>query len=530
MPESTSGSELLDRQEREELLHLLNEETRRRHDNPLRYWRPHPKQARFLNSPKKIRIFCGGNQSGKTSAGVILGISHAYGYRIWEVPDLDLRPNAAGLLDLPARESVPRSAWLLNAKGQPLRVPNTGMVVTGLAARRGVGECIWPKLEDLWPPALKLSPRWAMGGVPASVVLPNGSKILFGSAEQTDLSTEAIVLDWAWYDEPIPQRIHTGIQRGLIRNFGPTWMTYTPLGTRGAWIHHDFIAPALRGDLDNVEYLEIFMRDNPHLDPAAIDEFERDPSMSEAERAARLYGKSQHLALRVVPQFLNTEPYVVEPHELPAEWPRLQCVDPHTARPWAMIWLAIDPMGKFWVYREWPEIDYSKIKSHDHSFQEYAGLIRNIEGKRAPTWRVMDPNFGVQRRASLKGMTERSIQEEMRAYGLHFDCRVDDGQARTVGLLNDLLTYDRKRPLSPDNYPKIIVFSSCTNTIAALLHASYIEPKGTNRKPEVISEEFKDFLDCLRYATAYERPSLTESYSYFEPTAGRDDQLIEDDF
>jgi hypothetical protein len=501
------------RSEQEQLYHQLAEQERRRHENPLRYLKPHPKQRQFLDDPARRRFFVGGNRSGKTTCGWMEAIAHAYGYKFWEVDNLELIGDGRGGHDLPPRENIPIKHWIRNARGQVLDVPNTGFILTGLSARRGLGETIYAKFLEIWPESCKVHPYFMMGGVPASIQFTNGSRALCGSGEQQELSTEGVEISWAWVDEPIPQRIYGGLWRGLLRHGGRIWFTFTPMGAKAAWITHNFIIPHKAGLIKDVSVLTIFMSENPHLDPKNIEDFKNDPTFTEAERQARLYGKPEHLTSRVWSSFVHGKPYVVSPREPPGDWDRIMVVDPHTARPWAIIWAALDPLGNYVIYREWPEEDYSKLKSSEMTYREYAALIRHLEGKERIKWRVIDPNYGIQRRRNM-GFVERSIKEEMGDYGIVFDERVDDNLERGIGAVADLLYVDPKRALSPDNCPGIIVEDHCLNTINSLLNFAYIESHNPLRKSEKVSEEWKDFADCVRYMAVYDRPDLGSSYSY----------------
>lgn len=473
---------------------------------------PTSKQRLFLESEARIVILLGGNQIGKTTVGWANALAHTYGYRFWEVDDLALHFNGR-THDLPSRDRVPAKYWVRNAKGDPLRVPNCGFIVTGLAARRGIGDVLYEKFQELWPKTAKIDKYYMMGGVPSSFTFPNGSKIVFGSGEQTELNTEGITLNWAWIDEPVPQRIYSGLWRGLLRNFGRIFFTLTPLGARAAWIHNDLISK--RSSETSVETIQAGMADNPYLDPDAIREFEKDPSFSESERQARVFGKFEHLSSRVWPCFHDGAPYVIEPFAIPRDWPRLLVVDPHSARPWAMAWAAISPSGVLYFYREHPEEEYTKLTTSVMTIQDYALLIRRLEGKEDVKWRVIDPNYGIQRRLHL-GFIQRSIQEEIGEYGLAFDERVDDSLERGLAVVGDMLKYDESRDLSPDNMPKILIFNTCRNLIAALNNFAYVDSKSPDRRSERMSEEFKDFADVVRYAAVYERPNLTDSFSYLE--------------
>lgn len=501
---------------------LLIEKEQRQRRNPLRFLKPHQKQDQFLETLARIAIFLGANQSGKTVAGLMKAIAHSYGYKFWQVEDLDLVTGPNGKLDLPRRDAVPSKFWVRRGDGLPIAIPNRGIVLTGLSARRGLGECIWPTFLDWWPTDLKVHTRYMMSGVPAQITLPNASSWSFGSGEQAELSTEAFTAHWAWCDEPVPQKFWTGLWRGLVRNFGPAWFTLTPLGSKAAWLYQDFIAPSTRRDYRQgsktvkVAFFEVMQRENPHLAEQAVVDFENDPTMTEQERQARLYGKFEFLSNRVYPMFLPAEPFVVEPFEIPPEWKRVVVCDPHTARPYFMIWAAQSPTGAWYIYREYPEEDFTKLNTTEMGLKDYVLLIHGIEGRTPSSWRIMDPNYGRQRRKQISGMTERSVEEQFAEYGVDFDTDVSDDLERGHEAVRDMLRYNIKLGIGPDNEPKIRVFATCRNTVNSLTNYGFLESKTPGVRSEKVSEEWKDPADCVRYLAMYSFPHLGDGFSYLE--------------
>jgi hypothetical protein len=65
----TNSSKSLSRQEKIELLELLDEKERRRQEEPLKYADRHPKQLAAHESDKAIRALFWGNRVGKTEWG-----------------------------------------------------------------------------------------------------------------------------------------------------------------------------------------------------------------------------------------------------------------------------------------------------------------------------------------------------------------------------------------------------------------------------------------------------------------------------
>jgi hypothetical protein len=180
----------------------LVELARRQSEAPLLFVRDkiraHPKQREFLDAGRthRRRLVLGGNRSGKSWVSRIEAIAHSLGYRFYDIPDLKLAPNG----DLPPREQVPLQYWIRRHDGIPIRVPNTGMIVSGLPRLRGIGQNMFPGLHELLPEAVRsgrLPYQVLKGaqGVPDWMQLPNGSKIVFATDEQDLMTFEGFTLD-----------------------------------------------------------------------------------------------------------------------------------------------------------------------------------------------------------------------------------------------------------------------------------------------------------------------------------------------
>jgi hypothetical protein len=73
---------------------------------------------------------------------------------------------------------------------------------------------------------------------------------------------------------------------------------------------------------------------------------------------ARVYGVLTATSAQQFPKFSDAV-HVVEPDTIPRVGTNFHIVDPCDARPWAMIWIRIDPAGRFWIYREWPSTGHT---------------------------------------------------------------------------------------------------------------------------------------------------------------------------
>jgi hypothetical protein len=138
---------------------------------------------------------------------------------------------------------------------------------------------------------------------------------------------------------------------------------------------------------------------------------------------------------------------------------------------------------------------------------EYATVIRNAEGATKINARLCDPRFG-KAEHQRHGFHETSWVQLMAEQGLHFDANVPNVATIDFGhqLINSLLRYDSKFPISPTNHPKIYVHEGLSNLQTALMNYAFEDSKETKSPHQTVSEQFKDPVDCMRYALLYPLP------------------------
>lgn len=512
------------RRERLELrYHALKELANRQRTAPLLFYTPHRRQKEFhsLGVTKRRRLMLGANRSGKSHGGGNEALAHALGYWYWKVPNLELTEEG----HMPPRDAIDPKYWVRRIDGIPVRVPNTGMTISGLPRKLGIGEVLYPKIFDLLPQKWK-NPKLTKvikgpGSVPDSMVLPNGSKILFASGEQDDLSFEGFTLDWAWIDEPVRQAIYNGLWARLTDYRGPVWITMTPLGPKCAWLYSSWYLD----QPDDVGIVNCCQDDNPFLSDDIKKEFAENGEWSESERRARLYGTFEFIGSRVFELFDPTV-HVIDPRPIPSDWTRVLSVDPHSKRPAFMVWLAHNPhTGQWIVYREWPTENFFKLTGGARTPAEYAAIIRNSEGRERVSTRVCDPRYG-KSSFTVNGVAHTAWAEIMGDYGMDFDPRVPNVARVEYGhqVINDLLRYDKNQPISPANEPRLLVFNTCPNSCEAFLNYAFEDVI-----KEKINEDFKDPIDAIRYALLYGAPAPDSWWDSVQPDAREFAELNSED-
>lgn len=484
---------------------------RRIAEAPLLFYQPHPKQRIFHDQgkTKRRRLFLGGNRSGKTLGGRHEAVAHSYGYRFWEVPNLQLGVDG----DLPPRDQIPTKYWIRRHDGIPVRVPNVGMIISGLPRQRGIGQNIWPALYEMLPAAVRrqLKVIKGAGGVPEYADLPNGSRWLFASREQEDMSFEGFVLDWAWFDEPNRQSLFSAVWARLFDYHGPAWFTMTPLEAECAWLYRSWYLERP----DDVGVVEVSMKDNPANTEEMIRTFAENGEYTDREKKARVFGAFEFLGNRALDVF-DPSIHVCQAFLPPADWIHGLTVDPHHKRPSYMVWWAFNAASNTrHYYREWPTSDFFKMKEGGLTPAEYAAIIRNAEGARIARVRIVDPRFG-KAEHQRHGFHETSWVNLMAQYGLNFDANVPNTGSIDYGLqvITDRMRYDKNFPIGPSNHPKIYIHDGLANMVTACMNFAFTDAKEGKEPHQSVSEEFKDPIDAMRYTELYPLPvTLMEALS-----------------
>jgi hypothetical protein len=474
----------------------LAEIERRKEANPLYYFQPHEKLDGYHSSRSILRMVSGANRSGKTEHLVAETAAAALGYRPWVLRQLGLPPP-----DKPWERpnNLPEKALFLTGAGIRINVPSEVFLVTGLPAKRGIAETLHPKVKKLLGPCIEKT-YYTHQNIPVQVKLKNGTVIDYGSATQRGLAFEATNKSHYGVDEPIPKRVYTGIRRGAIDQHARIDFSFTPLGPCAGWMFRDLYSRA--GKESFVDAFTVTIYDNPYLSPEAIAAFEADPTISDVEKQARLYGRFLHLVDRIYPQF-DEEVHIIPDFMPDPTWIHGVVLDPHTVRPWAIAWFCITPAGDLIWFREWPAVEFRTLRRDERTVDDYANLLYQIEGQRPVDFRFADPNyFG--RQDVVRGQKLPSVADIFSARGLHFNTQIPDDLIYGEARVRALLAFDRKQPVSATNRPRMYFTEGCRNLIDSMLYytaASGDDDEFTQHETRR-DESFKDFADVVRYAAA----------------------------
>lgn len=356
--------------------------------NPLWKYVPHAKQHAFHAAPAMTRAFVGGNQSGKTTAGI-----------------------NDTLLNTIEPELVP--PWLAKYRRWHEKEIYVRVVVVDLVqALEGV---MLPKIRQAVPKAALWKGSWerAWNARRRRLQFENGSWWEFLTHDMDVDQFAGGTLHRIWYDEEPPgnkgKLIAEENDMRLLHYDGDTLFTFTPL-LGLSWAFHEL---TVRGELrtdEDVFGVHVDMDDNPYLSERAKKRALR--KMSAAARLSRKSGLFVHRAGRIYPEF-SREEHVVPAVELPRHRKTGESlanvyvgIDPGIDHPTGLVWVTHDEEDRFEVIRA------MKLPA---TTQQVVGLIAatNAELRVTPRWYVIDPSA-----RNRNPQTGRSLQMNYLDHGI----------------------------------------------------------------------------------------------------------------
>lgn len=393
-------------------------------------WRAQPKQREFLTLKCKEAMYGGAAGGGKSDALLIFAILYAQKYHGSKI--LILRRT---LQELQKEGSlIPRSLELLS---------NTG----------------WQYRDQ--------KKKW---------YAPNGSVIEFGycEAEKDVYQYQSAQYEVIIFDElthftefqylymfsrcrsakGFPACVRSATNPG---NIGHAWVkkrfvTVCPPGQ----VHRSELKNPVTGKMETVERCFIPARvwDNKIL-------LENDPgyllflqALPENERRALLDGDWDVFKGQYFGEW-RYDLHVCKPFEIPEDWHRERAFDWGMAKPLAHYWVAVNPQGKAYVYREY----YKTGKTAQVAAQE----ILALSAKEKYRFTHADPSI-----FSKKGEGPESIGEQMRRImGPIMPSKNDR--------INGWMAVRKWLEIAPDGLPWLQVFDTCENLIRTLPEQIYDE-------------------------------------------------------
>lgn len=338
---------------------------------------PHTKQLRFHKSIKKVKLYIGGNRSGKTVGGAVEACYWMRGIH-------------------PFRK-IPEA-------------PTRGRIVT-VSRIEGINQLIIPQITKWLPPSSLINGSWEDSYNKAEflLTLANGSTTQLMTYEQKLAKFAGDQLNWLWCDEEPPNDIWKECRVRLMDWGGSAWITMTPVDGM-TWVYDDIYMPALKGEMPQALVVIIDTDENPYISQEQKDEVFAD--LDEDELKARKRGEFVHLGGLVYKCFnpdLHVYKEEIDPSRL-YDWNQFASMDHGLNNPTCWLWHAVHPQTGFVV-------TFDELYVNELTVKNIAQLVHERcrrSGRRYPDKSIGDPSIQ-NRQASDK----LSIQKHYAMEGIH---------------------------------------------------------------------------------------------------------------
>jgi len=454
---------------REELIQraMATEELRRRYEEErCRFYKPcSNKHIAFHKSQKPIRIFFGGNRSGKSTAGVMELIYRACFY----THPLTGEPN-----------------------------PRPGYFRIFTEKYQLVETFIIPLLKTYVPKKWLRGKSWQTAYDSRNHLLygAKGSIISIMTYDQDVAGAASVELDFVWADEEMPQRLFSETMTRLISRRGKMALTVTPMYSM-TWAMQYWN----KTDDPNVDVFKVSIHDNPNLP-----EKEKQAIIAnwpEHERKAREEGQFMEFDGLVYVELDNQVHYIPESRKPFAHYPVICTVDPHQRKGTYVTWAYVDEHESVVFF------DEALIKGTAQQAVEYITEREKLHGART-LLRLIDP--AADKQISGYGSSRTTLREFSDA-GMSFT--IADNSEGGYNVVHEYLRYDKSKPLDSFNRPQAYFTKDVPQTWHAMNNFMWDEwAHGNTLKDEKERprDYLKDFPDCVRYTLAI-RPRFSNNSS-----------------
>lgn len=183
-----------------------------------------------------------------------------------------------------------------------------------------------------------------------TIRMSNGSQLLFGSAENPN-SLEGVHLECAWIDEAgmMPRLAWDVAQRRTGRVGAPILITTVPYFE--GWLKKEVYDAWVKGDPD-IDWISCRSKDNPTYSEAEIERMRR--TMRPEKFEIFYEGKWARASGLIFPD-PGDEDLIVEPFDIPDEWPQFAGHDWGMNAPTTGVWGRLSPDDVLYLVAEYEE-------------------------------------------------------------------------------------------------------------------------------------------------------------------------------
>ena len=330
--------------------------------------------------------------------------------------------------------------------------------------------------------------KWPWGAVVEGKSADNPDSLL-GDAVDRVIYSEAAQL---------PRAIHERyVAPTLITKKGTAVIATTP-ESGAEWVY-ELWQLGQEGTFPEIESFSWDITANPHY------------SMEEYERAKRLYGEDSPVFREqykgewvfysgLVYNTFNKDLHIIEPFDIPQNWPRIRGIDFGHRDPFVCLWCAVGPSGELYFYREYYCRDGRPMKQHAQYIKEYSigENIRQTVADSESSQSIDDLcHEGISAYPADKNRTEGRMKV------LEYLMPTEDGPHPFSYTQKDMLCNDGVN--ARKKWPRMYFFNTLEETLREVKFYRWKE--GRNVEGDREKTEGEDHaMDTLRYITMT-RPS-----------------------
>lgn len=380
------------------------------------------------------------------------------------------------------------------------RVPN----LKGLFLRQ-TGRAAKESMEDLVTKILAKRVAYELSG--GVVKFGNGSKLMLGGFKDDKDIDKYIGIEYDFMAiEEVNQLTENKVMMllGSMRTAKPDWRprlycSFNPGGTGHGFAKKTFVEPHRSGTEKDTAFIPATYNDNPNLNDEYRDYLEALPGqLGKAWRE----GDFDIMAGQYFTEW-NHNVHVVEPFEIPEGWTKFASMDYGYEAPSAILWYAVDPDGKVYIYREL----YKTGLTYSMLADEFATMTTHNE---KISYLVCDPSIWNKDGRSDGGISGAEIFEtryrEVTGRGIQLE-RGNNDRIQGWGVVREFLRvykFGKEEKITS----KLQIFENCYNlirTIPLQIH--------DDKHPEDLDTTLDDHIeDSLRYGLMSKpKPKITNS-------------------
>lgn len=353
---------------------------------------------------------------------------------------------------------------------------------------------------------------------------PNGSKVLFRHLDDIN-AFKNLNLGGFWIDqaEEISEGVYNllaaRLRRNNVRNhFGA--LTCNAEAHNWIWKRWKLRSDRnqLTKDHELVEGTTLDNRNN--LPPSYIEDL---INTWPAEVVNQLiYNKWDAASGAIFPE-LDEGVHFIPPFEIPEHWARMIAIDHGIYAPTAVIFAAIDPEGRIYVYDEHyknnvPVAYHAQVIKSKIEKSVWGGVSQTIESI------LIDPSTKAKIREKNNKMW--SVLDEYIEHGINA-VPADNDLRAGINMMKERFHFTYDSTGGRLTKPKLMIFQTCNNLWGELINWKWKQVRGTNattdnKYRDVPSDEDNHGIDALRYIILDRPlPNQTGDFKDYARTAGK---------